>query len=213
MRGLALLAGDNGGHAAILQPAEQPAQLGAEDGVIGQPGEQRLEGVEDDALGADGIDGVPEPDEQPFEIVFAGLLDLAALDVDVVQHDLLLRCEVLAESKPSERTLAVSSAAFSSNIMNTPGSPNCVAPRTRNSMASIVLPQPAVPQISVGRPAGTRRRLSHRAPGFRWGLWSGRENFHVVLSSTAVLKSSASQIQRRSMQAYELACRRREFLM
>jgi hypothetical protein len=31
---------------------------------------------------------------------------------------------------------------------------NWVAPRTKNSMASNVLPQPALPQISVGRPLG-----------------------------------------------------------
>ncbi len=31
---------------------------------IGQPGEQRLDGIQHDAFGADGIDGVPEADEQ-----------------------------------------------------------------------------------------------------------------------------------------------------
>src|SRR5688500_14824104 len=39
--------------------------------------------------------------------------------------------------------------------MKAPGSPNCVAPRTRNSIASSVLPQPGPPQISVGRPLGS----------------------------------------------------------
>src|ERR1039458_7233707 len=38
--------------------------------------------------------------------------------------------------------------------MNTPGSPNCTAPRTRNSAANSVLPQPAPPHTSVGRPRG-----------------------------------------------------------
>src|SRR5882672_6636199 len=38
--------------------------------------------------------------------------------------------------------------------MKTPGSPNCIAPRTRNSAANRVLPQPAPPQTSVGRPRG-----------------------------------------------------------
>ena len=38
--------------------------------------------------------------------------------------------------------------------MKTPGSPYSVAPRTRNSIASNVLPQPAPPQTSVGRPVG-----------------------------------------------------------
>src|SRR5580704_11490843 len=38
--------------------------------------------------------------------------------------------------------------------MNTPGSPNCTAPRTRNSAANNVLPHPAPPHTSVGRPRG-----------------------------------------------------------
>jgi hypothetical protein len=38
--------------------------------------------------------------------------------------------------------------------MKTPGSANSVAPRTRNYIASKVLPQTAPPQISVGRPVG-----------------------------------------------------------
>ena len=85
---LALLAGDDGGDALVLEPAEEPAQLGAQDGLVGQAGEERLEGVEHDALGADGVDGVAEADEQAFQVVFAGLLDLAALDADVVHRQL-----------------------------------------------------------------------------------------------------------------------------
>ena len=56
--------------------------------------------VEHDALGADLLDGVFEPHEQAFEVVFAGLLDLAAIDVDVVDEQLLLvdeLVEVVAE--------------------------------------------------------------------------------------------------------------------
>ena len=63
--------------------------------MIGQPGEKRLDGVEHHAFRADGIDGVPEPDEKPFQIILARLLDLAALDVDVIEHDLLLRYELV----------------------------------------------------------------------------------------------------------------------
>ena len=95
MRSLAFLAGDDRRHAAILQPAKKPAQFRAQDGVIWQPGEERLDRVEHHALGADGIDGVPEPDEEAFKIVLARLLDLAALDVDVVEQDLFLRGKLL----------------------------------------------------------------------------------------------------------------------
>ena len=70
----------------------------------------------------------------------------------MIERDLFLRHERVQVE--AERTLSVSSRALSSNIMNTPGSPNCVAPRTRNSIASIVLPQPALPHTSVGRPDG-----------------------------------------------------------
>jgi hypothetical protein len=64
----------------------------------------------------------------------------------VIEQDLFLRHELVEVE--AER-------AFSSNIMNTPGSPNWVAPRTRNSRASIVFPQPALPLTSVGRPRGS----------------------------------------------------------
>ena len=152
---VALLAGDDRGHAAVLQPAEQAAQLGAQNGVIGQSGEQRLDRVEHHAFRADGIDRVPSRMNRPFEVVLAGLLDLAALDMDVVERRSFSAPRASPGRSRASATLAVSSAAFSSNIMNTPGSPNCVAPRTRNSMASIVLPHPAAPQTSVGRPAGS----------------------------------------------------------
>ena len=85
---LALLAGDDGGDALVLEPAEEPAQLGAQDGFVGQAGEERLEGVEHDALGADAVNGVAQADEQALQVVFAGLLDLAALDADVVDGEL-----------------------------------------------------------------------------------------------------------------------------
>ena len=39
--------------------------------------------------------------------------------------------------------------------MKTPGSLNWEAPLTRNSIANKVLPQPVLPQTSVGRPFGS----------------------------------------------------------
>ena len=59
--------------------------------------------VQHDALGADRVDGVAEPDEQAFEVVLAGLLDLAALDVDVVDASELPSAISSSRSKPSER--------------------------------------------------------------------------------------------------------------
>ena len=115
------LAGDDRRHALLLEPAEQAAQLGPEDGLVGQPCEERLDGVEDDALGADRVDRVAEPDEEAVEVVLARLLDLAALDVDVIDGELLLS-ESSFRSKPSEATFFVSSSAVSSKAMKTPGS-------------------------------------------------------------------------------------------
>ena len=92
----------------VLQPAKQAAQLGAQDGGVGQPGEERLDGVEHHALGADAVDRVPQPDEQPFQVVLARLLDLAALDVDEVEHQFLLRdqrLEIMPERGEVRRQL------------------------------------------------------------------------------------------------------------
>ena len=61
-----------------------------------QPGEQRLDRVEHHAFRADGVDGVPEPQEEPFQVILARLLDLAALDVDIIEHDFFL-CRELAQ--------------------------------------------------------------------------------------------------------------------
>src|SRR5579863_7074192 len=67
---------------------------------------------------------------------------------------IFLRRTKPARSKPSDATLAFNSASVSSKAINTPGSSNCTAPRTRNSAPNSVLPHPAPPQTSVGRPRG-----------------------------------------------------------
>ena len=89
-RALTALAGDDRRDPLVLEPAEQPAQLGAQDGGVGQAPEERLDGVEHDAPGADRVDGMAQADEDAFEVVLARLLDLAALDVDVVHQQFLL---------------------------------------------------------------------------------------------------------------------------
>ncbi len=61
---------------------------------MGRPEKSDLDGIQHDALGADGVDGMPEADEQPFQIVFAGLFDLTALDVHKIQHHLFARDQV-----------------------------------------------------------------------------------------------------------------------
>ena len=87
---LAPLAGDDRRYALILEPAEQPPQLRTQDHRIAKAAEQGLDGVQHDPFGTDGVDGVAQANEQPFQVVFARLLDLAAFDPHVVQGDFLL---------------------------------------------------------------------------------------------------------------------------
>ena len=94
-RPFATLAGDHGGHAALLEPAEQPPQLGAQDRGVLERAEQRLDGVEDNALGADLVDRGTEPDEQPAEVPGAGLLQVAGRELDVVHHQQVVVLELL----------------------------------------------------------------------------------------------------------------------
>ena len=81
------LSRDDSRHALVLQPAEKPAQLGAQDDFVAQAAEQSFQRVEHDALGADGIDRMVEPDEQPFQVVVAALLKFARFDMNVIEHD------------------------------------------------------------------------------------------------------------------------------
>ena len=120
--------------------------------MIRQSGEQRLERIEHDALGADRVDRVLEPDEQSFQIVFAGLLDLAALDVDVSRATIFFCAASLSRSKPSERTFCGQLLGVLLEHHEHARLAEAIAPRTRNSAASMVFPQPAAPHTSVGRP-------------------------------------------------------------
>jgi len=91
---VAALAGDHGGHAALLEPAEQAAQLGAQDRRVGERREQRLDRVDDHALGVDRVDRRAEPHEQPVEVPVAGLLDLGTVHLDVVDHEFAVGLEL-----------------------------------------------------------------------------------------------------------------------
>jgi hypothetical protein len=86
--------------------------------------------------------------------------------------------------KPKEATLAASSSAVSSKDMNTPGSWNLVMPRMRNSMARSVLPAPAGPQTSVGRPRGSPPSVISSSPWMPVGHFDQRSSGSEVLSWT-----------------------------
>ena len=99
-----------------------------------RPPNKRFDGVEHHALGADLLDGVFEAHEQALEIVFAGFLDLAAIDVDVVDDE-------LSSARPAGRGRSRASARparvlrrFPRRSCSTPGSAYCCAPFTRKLM-------------------------------------------------------------------------------
>jgi len=83
----AALSGDDGRQLPVFQPAKQAANLGAQHGRVGQAREERFDGVEHDALGADAVDGMTESDEQAFEVEVAVLLDFAALDAHEIDRE------------------------------------------------------------------------------------------------------------------------------
>ena len=84
----------NGGDALVLQPAEEAAQLGAQDELVGEPREQGLHRVQHHPFGPHGVNGVPQADEEALQIVLAGLLDFAALDINEIQGEELLFFQV-----------------------------------------------------------------------------------------------------------------------
>ena len=88
---VAAFGGDDGGEIFFFEPVEEAAEFGAEDGGIGEAGEEGFDSVEHDAFGADGFDGVVEADEEAFEIVFAVLFDFGAFVLDVVDVDFFMR--------------------------------------------------------------------------------------------------------------------------
>ncbi|HET7827054.1 MAG TPA: hypothetical protein VFK90_17085 [Anaeromyxobacter sp.] len=142
-----LLAREHHGQPAILQPPEEPAQLGPQHGEVRQPSEQGLDRVEGDPLRADGVDGVLQPDEEPGQIVLAGLLDLAPLDADVVDRELPLRLQP-ADVEPERRH--VRGEVRLALLERHEHAGLAVIERT----ADEELPDPAPPQTSVGRPRG-----------------------------------------------------------
>ena len=150
---VAALARDHGGDALVLQPSEQPSQFRPEDGVVLQAGKQRFDGVEDDALGAHRPNRVIEPDEQPFEVVLARFLDLAAFHAHVVDRE-LLRLDQLRQVEAERRDVA-------GNLLG--------VLLERHEHAGLVELEGAVHQKGEGqqRLAGSRPAADERRPAFR----------------------------------------------
>jgi len=116
------LSGDQRGDALVLQPTEEPAQLGAQDQLVGEPREQGLHRVQHHPFGSHGVDGVPQADEEALQIVLTGLLDFATLDINEFQGEELLFFQV-RQVETREATFLASSSEVSSKDKKTPGSP------------------------------------------------------------------------------------------
>ena len=79
-------AGDDRGHALVLQPAEQAAQLGAQDGLVATSRRRGPRSYPAPPAWRRWSRWRAQADEQPFQVVLAGLFDLAALDVDMIDE-------------------------------------------------------------------------------------------------------------------------------
>ena len=62
--------------------------------MFGERPEQRLDRVDHDSLRADRVDRGAEAKEEALEIPLAGILDLRARDVDVIEHEPALGLEL-----------------------------------------------------------------------------------------------------------------------
>src|SRR6185312_633012 len=96
-------------------------------------------------------------------------------------------------SNPSEREFLMTSSGNSSNVINTPGSLNSVTPRTRNSTPNMLLPQPAPPHTSVGRPFGNPPSVISSRPLIPVGDFGKEIRFFVIAFFRII--SSGSEIK------------------
>ena len=94
-RFIAALGGYDRRHPFVLQPSKEPAQLGAQNVFVGESREEHLDRVEQNALGADGVDRVSEPDEKAVQVVIARFLELGRFEHHLVHDQLLLRDEAI----------------------------------------------------------------------------------------------------------------------
>ena len=130
-----------------------------------------LDRVDHHSLRSNRVDRRTETKKQAVEIPVARLLHVAVHQRHVVEHQ-RPSASSWARSNPSDATFDRRSSMVSSNATNTPGSSNSGIPRTRNSIAISVLPHPAGPQTSVGRPRGRPPPVTSSSPLMPVGVLS-----------------------------------------
>src|SRR5205807_6140527 len=69
------LGGDHRSNGLLFEPTKQATQLGTNNRLVRQSGEQNLDRVQDQTLGADGSNPILDPHEQPGKVVFSRLLE------------------------------------------------------------------------------------------------------------------------------------------
>src|SRR5579872_6645190 len=83
---LTAFARDYGSEFPVLKPTEHTPQFGTEDGFAVEPGKESLNAVKENSFGAYRVYGVAEANKKSFQIIFAGLLDQGAIEIDVINH-------------------------------------------------------------------------------------------------------------------------------
>src|SRR4028118_1933930 len=72
-------------YALILEPLEKSSKFGPKNRLIGKTRKQIFNGIEHDPLGTNAVDGVPQADEKPFQVIFAGFFNFASIDVHIIE--------------------------------------------------------------------------------------------------------------------------------
>ena len=80
---------------AVLEPAEEPSQLRADDGLVLEPAEKDFNRIQHYPLGLDFIHGSAEADEKAVEIVLARFFNLAALNKYMVDRKLAFALQLV----------------------------------------------------------------------------------------------------------------------
>ncbi len=64
-------------------------QLRPQNPLVGKGPKKDFDRIQDNPLRADGINGMSQADEQPFQVVFPGFLDLGAFHPHVIDDQLV----------------------------------------------------------------------------------------------------------------------------
>jgi hypothetical protein len=61
-------------------------KLGSQDPLVGKRPKEDFNGIQGDPLGADGIDGMPQADEQALQIIIPGFFNLIPFYTNIIDN-------------------------------------------------------------------------------------------------------------------------------